>query len=53
MVDPARLDRLLDVMHLGVMHGYADVDDQRVLEILRSGPEDLQTYRRAIANLSE
>lgn len=35
-----------------LVHGYADVDDDRVLQILRSRPEDLATYRRVVAALA-
>lgn len=36
-----------------LVHGYADVDDDRVLEILRSRPEDLAAYRRVVAGLAD
>lgn len=42
MGDAARFRNLL-------VHGYADVDDERVLSILRSRPGDLRAYRRTIA----
>ena len=42
MEDAARFRNLL-------VHGYADVDDTRVLEILRTGPADLRRYRSVIA----
>lgn len=34
-----------------LVHGYADVDDRQVLQVLRSGPDDLHAYRRTIAAL--
>jgi uncharacterized protein YutE (UPF0331/DUF86 family) len=32
-----------------LVHGYAKVDDRRVIEILRTGPSDLEAFRRALA----
>lgn len=40
--DAARFRNLL-------VHGYADVDDERVLETLGVGPDDLEAFVRALA----
>lgn len=40
--DMARFRNLL-------VHGYADVDDERVVEILRTELDDLETFRRHVA----
>ncbi|MEX2620677.1 MAG: HepT-like ribonuclease domain-containing protein [Egibacteraceae bacterium] len=45
MANAARFRNLL-------VHGYADVDDGRVLEILRSRPADLAAYRRVVGGLA-
>ncbi len=45
MAQAARFRNLL-------VHGYADVDDDRVLHILRTRPDDLRAYRAVIAGLA-
>ncbi len=45
MADAARFRNLL-------VHGYADVDDRRVLDVLRNGTDALRAYVAAIAALA-
>ena len=45
MADAARFRNLL-------VHGYADVDDRRVLQVLRTGTADLRSYVAVVAGVA-
>lgn len=52
---PDLVDRLRDMARFRnlLVHGYAAVDDSRVIGILRTRLDDLDNYRRAVARLAD